>query len=394
MSGAGTPCMILIIEWKCLYISRLITNFIDVKNGYKFTSLIFITLFTFSLQLSAQNTSKKVRDVHKAYTDSLKAVKYDYVFPFLGQGAYKKGFDIPYPMGIMLNYFWTDMGITIENLQLGFQNAYKPENSFQLQPVVDEEGNEILGFGDSRNTSYSVNVRPDIWVFSFLNVYGIFGYGHSHTEVKIDKLGEHNIDFTLVVDQKISTAGFGVLVAGGIGPVWISGDFNFTWNKPELLDKATLANVMGLRMGHVFIFKQKPYRNISIWVGAMRIKMQSTTVGKIPMRDAIPQDVWDNKDQFVDDYYYWYDNEATPVQKKLADRVLTPIVEGIDGREGESIVEYGIDKQVAQMWNGLVGFQFQLNKSWQFRAEAGLLGDRKSALASINYRILGFKRKH
>jgi hypothetical protein len=294
----------------------------------------------------------------------------------------------------MFNYFWTDMGITIDNLQLGFQNACKPENSFELQPVVDEDGNEILGFGDSRNTSYSVNVRPDVWIFPFLNVYGIFGYGHSHTEVNIDKLGQHDIDFTSVVDQKITTTGFGVLVAGGVGPVWISGDFNFTWNKPELLDKPTLASVMGLRMGHVFVFKHKPYRNISIWVGAMRIKMQSNTVGKIPMRDAISQDVWDNKDQFVADYYDWYDNEATPVQKKLADRVLTPIVEGIDERQGESIVEYGIDKQVAQMWNGLLGFQFQFNKKWQFRAEAGLLGDRKSVLASINYRILGFKKRH
>jgi len=52
-----------------------------------------------------------------------------------------------------------------------------------------------------------------------------------------------------------------------------------------------------------------------------------------------------------------------------------------------------MDKQVSQMWNGVVGAQFQLNKHWQFRTEAGLIGDRKSFLFSVNYRLLGFKKK-
>jgi len=49
---------------------------------------------------------------------------------------------------------------------------------------------------------------------------------------------------------------------------------------------------------------------------------------------------------------------------------------------------------VVQMWNGLFGMQFQLNKHWQFRTEAGLVGDRKSFLFSINYRFQGFRKKN
>jgi hypothetical protein len=120
--------------------------------------------------------------------------------------------------------------------------------------------------------------------------------------------------------------------------------------------------------------------------------MQSETLGEVRMRDALPQEVWDNKDATVTEYWDWYDNEATPIQKKIADKTLSPIVEELDKRDGESIVEYGMDKQVTQMWNGLLGLQFQLNKHWQFRAEAGLIGDRKSILFSINYRFLGFRR--
>jgi len=179
-----------------------------------------------------------------------------------------------------------------------------------------------------------------------------------------------------------------VLGAGGVGPIWISVDANFTWNKPDLLEKATRATVVGVRSGHAFTFKKKPYRNIAVWVGAMRIEMQSETVGEVKLRDAFSDDVWNKKQEIVNNYNYWYDNEATQFQQIVADKTIGPIVDELDAREGESIVQYGIDKQVAQKWNMLVGGQFQFNKRWQLRFEAGILGDRKSFLSSLNYRFL------
>lgn len=356
--------------------------------------LSLLLLLAISFTANAQYATKKVRSKHQQYTDSLKSLEYNYVFPILGQGAYSEGFDIPYPMGIMGNFFWADQGILIDNFQLGFKSAYGGP-SWDLRPLIDENGQEILGFGDSRNVSYSANVRPDLWLFPFLNVYGIFGYGTSTTTVVIDRLGNTMLENPMVseVTQGITTSGVGVMVAGGIGPVWFSGDMNFTWNKPELLDKATMATVLGLRMGHTFVFPNRPFMNIAVWVGAMRIKMQSETIGELPLRDAFGDEFYDNKDENVQQYWDWYNNDATPVQKRIADRVLTPIVDEIDKREGESIVQYGMDKQVAQMWNMLIGTQFQFNKHWQLRFEAGMIGDRKSFLASLNYRFHGFKRK-
>ncbi len=259
----------------------------------KTSKIIFaVVIWAISTGSQAQYTTKKVRSVHQAYTDSLKNVEYNYVFPFLGQGAYKQGFDIPYPIGFMANYFLSDQGILIDNFQLGYQNAYNPDNSFPLQPFVDNDGNPIIKFGDSRNKAWSFNVRPDIWIFPFLNVYGIFGVGGSHTEVYLESIFDNkDLSFTSVVDQKIKTAGLGIMAAGGIGPVWLSGDFNFTWNKPELLDEATVAIVMGLRLGKTFTFRKKPYSNIAVWVGAMRVDIQSETVGAIKLRNGLPQEI-------------------------------------------------------------------------------------------------------
>jgi len=367
-----------------------------MKKNYKIILILLVAVFSFNMQSYGQYTSKKVRSVHQAYTDSLKAVEYNYVFPIMGQGAYSQGFDIPYPIGIMANFFWADQGILINNFQLGFESAYNPDKSFDLRPLIDENGQEIIGFGENRNVSYSYNVRPDVWIFPFLNVYGIFGYGNSTTTVVIDRLGNTTLadPLTSTVSQGIRTMGVGALVAGGVGPVWLSADFNFTWNKPDLLDKATQANVMGLRMGHTFTFEKKPYRNFAIWIGAMRIRMQSETRGQIMLRDAFGSDFYDKKDERVASYWDWYNNDATPIQKKIADKTLSPIVDELDKREGESIVKYGMDKQVVQMWNALLGAQFQINKRWQIRAETGLLADRKSFLFSVNYRMLGFKKKH
>jgi len=360
-----------------------------MKNIYKVSLLILITMMVWS-NAQAQYATTKVKSKHHLYTDSLKQVEYNYLLPVWGQGAYSQGFDIPYPMGIMGNFFWTNQALLINNLQLGYHGK---NVDAELQPIVDDNGVEILGFGDNFNESYSVNVRPDVWVFPFLNVYGIFGYGHSHTEVNINRLGDREFDFTSVVDQGIRTAGFGVMAAGGIGPVWFSADFNFTWNKPELTENATRVNVMGIRMGHTFVFKRKPERNIALWVGTMGIKMQTDTYGSVTMKDALPDDIWDRRDEIVGDYRDWYDNEATLGQKIIADKILTPIMDGLEARNGDGIVDYGIEKQVKDRWNMLIGAQFQYNKHWMLRSEIGFLGSRESFLLSLNYRFLGFKKK-
>jgi len=343
-------------------------------------SILTIIILLATNQSYGQYTTKRVKSKYQVYTDSLKAVEYNYVFPFLGQGAYKKGFDIPYPMGIMANYMWMDQGITIDNLQLGLKTD---KQDIALTPV------DFIKFGDNTNTSWTVNVRPDIWVFPFINLYGIFGYGESHTEVNLVA----PVELKSVVDQGISTAGVGILTAFGIGPVWLSVDANWTWNKPELLNEATRVNVLGLRLGKTFTFKEHPERNIAVWIGGMRVKMSSETNGEVKMIDALPPETWDRRDEIVTNYWDWYDNDATIPQKKAADKVLTPIVDRLDAADGDAIVRYGMDKQVAEMWNGLIGAQFQLNKHWMLRSEGGIIGDRKSFLISLNYRFLGFKKK-
>ena len=183
------------------------------------------------------------------------------------------------------------------------------------------------------------------------------------------------------------------MTAFGIGPVWVSVDANWTWNKPELLDKAVNVNVLGIRFGHTFTFKNRPDRNFALWAGGMRASMSSSTTGEVKMINALPSETWDRRDEIVSNYRDWYNalDPSKPVDAekiKVADEVLTPIVDRMDNSDGSSVIRYGMDKQVKEKWNGVVGMQFQLNKHWMFRGEGGVIGDRKSLLISANYRFL------
>ena len=335
---------------------------------------IGIVLFGVS-ELNVQYASTKIKDKHQAYTDSLKQVKYNNIFPIWGQKVYQKGFDIPYPTGIMVNYVYVKQGLVIDNLRLGI----KTDN---LDPPL--EGVDFIEFGNNYTTASTIMVRPDVWVLPFLNVYGLFGRGISKTEVNL----KFPFELQSVVEQQLTTNGFGFTAAGGIGPVWLAVDANVSWNKPELLDEPVKVETFGLRLGQNFVNEAKPYRNFGVWVGAMRIALGTETVGEIQLKDALPEGTWDRADEIVASYYNWYNNTATIGQKIIADKTLGPIVEAIDNADGESIIRYGLDKKLKQKWNGIIGAQYQHNKNWMFRTEAGVLGDRKSFMLSVNWRFL------
>jgi len=54
---------------------------------------------------------------------------------------------------------------------------------------------------------------------------------------------------------------------------------------------------------------------------------------------------------------------------------------------GNSTVQYSLDKKPKDMWNFIIGSQFQINRSWMIRAEVGILGSRTQVIAGLQYRF-------
>ena len=133
---------------------------------------IVITVLFVTVQVNAQvYTNKVVGAKNETLIDSLKSTEYPYALPILGAKAAARGYDLPYSAGIGVNYLWQESSVIIEDLFVGFNNG----------PMYDLD--EIIRFDDAIATANAINIRPDIWLLPFLNVYGLFSKARTSTEI-------------------------------------------------------------------------------------------------------------------------------------------------------------------------------------------------------------------
>ncbi|GAO41107.1 hypothetical protein FPE01S_01_01190 [Flavihumibacter petaseus NBRC 106054] len=322
-------------------------------------------------------------DKHRQYYDSLKNMNYDRIFPILGKKAYKAGFDIPFPVGIMLNSFYAVQGIDISNIRIGIKGE---DNT--LGPV---DMSEIIKFQEVTAKGLNANIRADVWVLPFLNVYGILGaLPHAQTRVVLAE----PVSITSQPVQSGWNYGIGLMGAGGVGPVFIQGDFNYTWSHLELLENVVKTKVAGIRVGHNFRLRN-PEQNVTVWAGAMGIFLNNETKGQISIADLFPDLTQQQIDDIKNSYANWHD-DLGPLQKEVVDKIVDKMQAYVDGSKGEdTYITYEMDKKPSSRWAGLVGAQLQFSKRWQLRVESNFIsgGERYSLLASVNYRFLGPKSK-
>ena len=324
-------------------------------------ALLLIFLMSFCIESLAQNASIKPKNPkYVAYMDSLKQLDYDYIFPVWGDKVYNKGFDIPYPAGVMFNVFAAKQNMVIDEIRLGVNNS----------EIVDFSG--LIQFSDIQATIRNINVRPDLYIFPFWNVYGIFGYSWSETRVVLSS----PVVFETIAELQGPNYGIGTNLAACVGPVWISGDGNVVWADLDKFDKPVMAVNTSFRVGHTFVDYDKPYRNVAIWAGAFGSFIDNKTVGAIDLREVLPPGAVGDKIKQTD----WY-NSLGPARKAVVNEILDA------GAESDLVINYDLAKRPANPWNMIIGFQYQFNKNWQLRAEAGMFGERSQFLASLNYRF-------
>lgn len=296
-----------------------------------------------------------------------RASEYDYIFPIWGKDVMERGFDVPYPAGANLVGIYITQPIDIGQLQLGL-------NGGSLVPVP------AVQFGENTSTVFSGNMRLDLWLFPFLNVYGMYGVAQANTTVTVTE----PVQFTSSVDQPGTYYGVGVTSAFGVWGHWASIDINWAWADLQKLSEPVLTNIIGLRMGHTFPLN-KTGMKLAAWVGMMRAEVATITNGSIALSDALPPDAIQRVQDFYENYQTsdWYQN-LPRWQQAAVDEVFGRLSE--DQPLQNATVEYDINKALAVPTNLLVGVQWEINKEWLIRAEAGLFG-RWSAMLNLNYRF-------
>src|SRR6187402_1714675 len=141
------------------------------KLLFKKTTLMLLASLLSHLAMAQVYSNKEVGKKNAALIDSLKKSEYPYILPILGAAATKRGFDLPYSAGLGINYLWQESDLVIENLQVGFNHG----------PLHDLS--EVIRFNNATSRATGLNFRPDVWVFPFLNVYGILAKAKPSTNV-------------------------------------------------------------------------------------------------------------------------------------------------------------------------------------------------------------------
>lgn len=339
-----------------------------LRKQSAFFALILLPLIGFQIRAKAQNVP-----TYSSKTDSaLVADGYNNVLPLFGAKMQRANIVLPQPHGFAVNIYYGVQNVEVENLQVG------------LSPFSPVEAGVVFEVADFRQDAQTVNFKFDTWVLPFLNVNVMGGVSNIENEIKLDS------KTNLTIDTKTSGSfiGVGGMLAGVMGNVYAAAEANAVYAYSDNMEGSDRTISSSLKVGPVFRFKDKPNRNLILWVGGLHTDLQQQTKGSYEARELFPG-AQDDIDRTVSNLDSWYNGLDKADQDLYADE-YTSVRNGLEylsnGVE-TGVVNYQYDKKLELPWNLVVGAQYQFSPAFQIHGEMQILGDRTAGLISFNYRF-------
>ncbi|HKW15067.1 MAG TPA: hypothetical protein VJS69_11325 [Candidatus Krumholzibacteria bacterium] len=180
-------------------------------------------------------------------------------FPFMAEEARKRGHTLPLPYGLSL--VLTGLGnrkIEVTDVRIGVNNQPQSVSNF-------------LDIGSTSDV-FNANLKGDLWLLPFFNVYGLVGYVHNesktHARVTVPKPGPTPGDVQYDTDVETSLDG----IVGGLGGTLAAGYLNFfsvvdfCYIRSDLgFDDAFTAKITSFRVGYNGVLAETP---MQLWLGA------------------------------------------------------------------------------------------------------------------------------
>ncbi|SYU61492.1 lipoprotein [Klebsiella pneumoniae] len=231
------------------------------------------------------------------------------LLPLLGDEARKRGYVLPLPFGVSINYMdmrqninvdsinFTGLSLDGRNIDCGKDPVCKHavNNIFANGPVSLDNAFQI-GVGHTRESSKTETLKLDAWLLPFMNVYGLVGHteGHSISQIAVGLKGPNgkevplpgmqDLDFRL--DFKGTTYGMGTTLVGGVGNWFTVLDANYTQTRFDILDGSIDALTFSPRVGYRFSTPSVdalhlPAGKLNLWVGSMYQDVQQEFKGSL-----------------------------------------------------------------------------------------------------------------
>ena len=284
------------------------------------------------------------------------------VLPFLGDEARKRGYVLPLPFGVNVNYMNIRQNIDVDSINFNGLSlkGHSLDNAFKIN------------VGNTRERSKTETVKLDAWLLPFMNVYGLVGYtdGHSVSQIGVDVLGPHGHSIPLApkyknqlqnlafqLDFKGTTYGVGTTLVGGIGNWFTAFDANYTQTRFDILDGSIDAFTISPRIGYRFNTPGNdtlhlPSGKLNLWVGTMYQDVQQEFKGSL--------------------------SDLTMPSAALQDMV------NLANKDNKG--RFDVKQHLSSPWNVLVGAQYELTRHFNVTTEIGF-ADRNSFFVAGEYRF-------
>lgn len=315
------------------------------------------------------------------------------VLPFLGDEARKRGYDLPEPFGININYMNIRQNIDVDSIdftglsldgrnQVAIQNAICSnakkgklcnkavsdafKKAFGHGPVSLDNAFDI-GVGKTRESSKTETLKFDTWLFPFMNVYGLLGHteGHSISQIAVGLKSPngkvvplpHMQDLDFKLDFKGTTYGVGTTLAGGVGNWFAVLDGNYTQTRFDILDGSIDAFTFSPRVGYRFTTPEVemlhlPSGKLNVWVGSMYQDVQEEFKGSL--------------------------NDLTMPSAMLQNMV--------NFANQDDKGRFDVKQHLQSPWNMLVGAQYEVTRNFNVTTEIGF-AERNSFFIAGEYRF-------
>jgi hypothetical protein len=191
------------------------------------------------------------------------------LLPIWGDEARKRGYEIPLPFGGSVVGVWTKESYVVTEIALGPGGVPPvPVDFLTMTDVV----------GQAQNTS----ARFDMWLFPFMNLYGLVGYtsGTSGGNLTIDPSSPFLPTITTPVKIDLEGPTYGVGTTFVYGNQWLMALLDLAYTKTDLDFSETdlTATVVTPRVG---LHRKFGEMRGAAWIGAMYREVDGRLLGTV-----------------------------------------------------------------------------------------------------------------
>jgi hypothetical protein len=344
---------------------------------------------------------------HSQIDTSKSAYQWPYNMPLLGKKAVERGYKIQLPYGLNFNFVYNRMDLEIT--QFGMSIGNDP-NSPLNQLIEEYVTLETLNFKNTIARANGMNLRADVWILPFWNVYGLYSNNNGSTEVSLqpewyDEEGNLLLSLPVITSEvnfSANTYGIGSTFVGKIyKDYFFSVDGNMSWSHSEILNDPAVLSVISARVGRRISLKND--MKLALYVGAMYRGFVDNegNFGAVAIDEALPN-IGNNVFSAIEQQISLNNekiaaldpnNPLDQIQIEILEKGNERLYEIESAFEGliSSDVNYGIKKDLVNHWSVQFGFNFEINDNLTFRGEFGKGTGNDFVMTGIQYRF-GLKR--